>query len=232
MTSRERNPQFCGSPPRFRDRGFYSIQPEELSCTKKDSTTISSISTSTTSTTPREALAVIEPPKEPVGVATVISADLDDLVAAQPDLLVPSSTSIKTPTGKTTTITTSTSVSTSSTTTRVTSTTTTDKSTTAKSKGKSSVSPVWKSSPRPSMVLGFPSRNRAEDNKEVIVKDAYRQDNSVIIKWSSDTSNILGFRVVYRLFGDKSFKQGPPLEASEREFKIKNVPSQVKKYLL
>lgn len=31
--------------------------------------------------------------------------------------------------------------------------------------------------------------------------------------------------MVYRLFGDKSFKQGPPLEASEREFKIKNVPS-------
>ncbi len=53
-----------------------------------------------------------------------------------------------------------------------------------------------------------------------------KQDNSVIIQWDSDTSNILGFRVVYRLFGDKSFKQGPPLEASEREFKIKNVPSQ------
>lgn len=28
------------------------------------------------------------------------------------------------------------------------------------------------------------------------------------------------------MFGDKTFKQGPPLEASEREFKIKNVPSQ------
>lgn len=28
------------------------------------------------------------------------------------------------------------------------------------------------------------------------------------------------------MFGDKNFKQGPPLEASEREFKIKNVPSQ------
>lgn len=53
-----------------------------------------------------------------------------------------------------------------------------------------------------------------------------RQDNSVIIQWDSDTSNILGFRVVYRLFGDKSFKQGPPLESTEREFKIKNVPSQ------
>lgn len=32
VTSRERNPQFCGSPNRFRDRGFYSIQPEELTC--------------------------------------------------------------------------------------------------------------------------------------------------------------------------------------------------------
>lgn len=48
----------------------------------------------------------------------------------------------------------------------------------------------------------------------------------MIIQWDSDTANILGFRVVYRLFADKSFKQGPPLEASEREFKIKNVPSQ------
>ena len=54
----------------------------------------------------------------------------------------------------------------------------------------------------------------------------YRQDSSVIIQWDSDTSNILGFRVVYRLFGDKTFKQGPPLESTEREFKIKNVPSQ------
>lgn len=58
------------------------------------------------------------------------------------------------------------------------------------------------------------------------MKTAYRQDNSIIIKWDSETTNILGFRVVYRLFGDKSFKQGPPLEASEREFKIKNVPAQ------
>ena len=30
VTSRERNPQFCGSPTRLRDRGFYTIQPEGL----------------------------------------------------------------------------------------------------------------------------------------------------------------------------------------------------------
>lgn len=52
-----------------------------------------------------------------------------------------------------------------------------------------------------------------------------RPDNTVIIQWDSDTTNILGFRVVYRLFGDKTFKQGPPLESTEREFKIKNVPN-------
>lgn len=72
-------------------------------------------------------------------------------------------------------------------------------------------------------MLGQPARTV----QEVLVRSAHRQDNSVIIQWDSDTANILGFRVVYRLFGDRSFKQGPPLEASEREFKIKNVPAQV-----
>lgn len=76
--------------------------------------------------------------------------------------------------------------------------------------------------------MSFPQQKpNVDDSNEVIVKNAYRQDNAVIIQWDSDVANILGFRVVYRLFGDKSFKQGPPLEASEREFKIKNVPSQV-----
>lgn len=36
VTSRERNPQFCGTPTRLRDRGFYSIQAEELTCPESD----------------------------------------------------------------------------------------------------------------------------------------------------------------------------------------------------
>jgi hypothetical protein len=83
--------------------------------------------------------------------------------------------------------------------------------------------PPWPQQ-RPPLILGHRPSTSAQD---VIVRTAHRQDNSVIIHWDSETANILGFRVVYRLFGDKSFKQGPPLEASEREFKIKNVPSQV-----
>ena len=63
--------------------------------------------------------------------------------------------------------------------------------------------------------------------EEVIVREAYKEDNLIVIKWESETSNILGFRVVYRLFGKPEFKQGPPLGPSEREFRIKNVPANV-----
>ena len=82
--------------------------------------------------------------------------------------------------------------------------------------------------PRHPLVLGSPALKSKADREDIIVKDVLRQDNSVIIYWDTDAHNILGFRVIYRLFGDSSFKQAPPLEASEREFKIKNVPSQVR----
>lgn len=82
--------------------------------------------------------------------------------------------------------------------------------------------------PRPPLVLGSPLYKSKSNEKDIIVKDVLRQDNAVIIYWDTETTNILGFKVIYRLFGDNSFKQAPPLEASEREFKIKNVPPQVK----
>ncbi|CAH1183723.1 unnamed protein product [Phaedon cochleariae] len=225
VTSRERNPQFCGSPPRFRDRGFYSIQPEELSCSDKKPTVLTTTPAATTTTLGNvKKETVAQAHRDSVGVATVVSADLDDLVAAKPGL-PPSqaTTTTRIPSTKSTTVTRTTS--TSSSTTKVTSTTTSTTSrATTKPKVKTSP-PIWKNNQKPSMVMGFP-RSKAEEGREVVVKNAFRQDNSVIIQWGSDTANILGFRVVYRLFGDKSFKQGPPLEASEREFKIKNVPSQ------
>lgn len=85
--------------------------------------------------------------------------------------------------------------------------------------------------PRPPLVLGSPLYKSKVNDKDIIVKDVLRQDNAVIIYWDTEATNILGFKVIYRLFGDSSFKQAPPLEASEREFKIKNVPSQVKRDL-
>ncbi len=77
-----------------------------------------------------------------------------------------------------------------------------------------------------SLVDNRPSAVSAEP-VEVVVRDAYKEDNSIVIKWDSEVSNILGFRVVYRLFGKPEFKQGPPLAPSEREFRIKNVPKSV-----
>ncbi|XP_069939027.1 uncharacterized protein [Cherax quadricarinatus] len=88
---------------------------------------------------------------------------------------------------------------------------------------------------RPSLILrnddsssldNFSGQAQGPYEDKVIVQEAYRKDQSVIIQWNSEASSIQGFRVVYRLFGDKNFKLGPPLASSEREFKIKKVPTQ------
>ncbi|XP_041980250.1 leucine-rich repeats and immunoglobulin-like domains protein 1 isoform X2 [Aricia agestis] len=202
VTSRERNPQFCGNPPHFRERGFYSFEPNELVC---DSETNEEVET------------------------TSQENKITELSQTQ----TPStSTTQSTTTKSTTTSTTTTTMNTSQSSTAFKSSSTQAPSTTTKANRNPSVrpaAPTWRHSPnqRPPIVMSYPHQKiKEDDSNEVIVKNAYRQDNSVIIQWDSDVANILGFRVVYRLFGDKSFKQGPPLEASEREFKIKNVPSQ------
>ncbi|KAG8336206.1 hypothetical protein J6590_049445 [Homalodisca vitripennis] len=224
VTSRERSPQFCGTPPRFRDRNFYTILPEELTCGSENS---------------------------PVGVATVINADLDDIISnpgiiegveEEPETTTQRRTTTAAPTTTmmtrptTTTTTTTTSTTTTTTTQRPTTTTTVQTTTTSRPtrpplmtttrRGSVVISrttvPPWPPQHQRPLVLTHPPHTV----QEVLVRSAHRQDNSVIIQWDSETANILGFRVVYRLFGDRSFKQGPPLEASEREFKIKNVPSQ------
>ncbi|KAL1124192.1 hypothetical protein AAG570_001962 [Ranatra chinensis] len=221
VTSRERNPEFCGSPPRFTERKFYNIEPEELVCST-----------------------------EPTGIASAVSEDsLEDFIphdigvgVGYVELDQPTTTT-ETTTTTTTKTTTQPSTTKRTTTPKPTTTKTTTEATTRTSTHSTTVNatvppgrrgsvvmsrstlPPWSNhhqpTQRPPLVLGH-----RPAPQEVIVKSAHRQDSSVIIQWDSDTDNILGFRVVYRLFGDKSFKQGPPLEASEREFKIKNVPTQ------
>jgi len=95
--------------------------------------------------------------------------------------------------------------------------------------------PTQQLSSRPSDLVVRPTKDTALTHdagsiapealvEDVIVKEAYKETNSIVIRWESETTNILGFRVIYRLFGTPQFKQGPPLAPSEREFKIKNVP--------
>nr|XP_029715235.1 leucine-rich repeat and fibronectin type-III domain-containing protein 3 [Aedes albopictus] len=240
VTSRERNPQFCGSPNRFRDRGFYSIQPEELTCPDAEVSiegpvgVVDSLLPKTTSTSPRPTTVLTTLPPTSLATNTTLSSTTILSTTAPTTTPLSSSSSQETQppttTTESTTLTTTTQSTTKQSTTAAATTTTT---TTTKASVKNN---NWRSnnnSPphkqRPPLVLGFPPQRgtQIDDSKEVQVKNAFssRQDSSVIIQWDSDTANILGFRVVYRLFGDKNFKQGPPLEASEREFKIKNVPT-------
>ncbi|GBP06008.1 Leucine-rich repeats and immunoglobulin-like domains protein 3 [Eumeta japonica] len=207
VTSRERNPQFCGQPAHLKQRGFYSLEPNELIC-ESENTDDASIKNETHSE-PKKKIEWQQTSSTPSGIAT-------------------------------STITAATTAHSSTTTTTEDTIETTSKIILTQTANGTSVQPVRNSSTRPAapnwrhvahqrppLVTNFPQQKpKADDSNEVIVKNAYRQENSVIIQWDSDVANILGFRVVYRLFGDKSFKQGPPLEASEREFKIKNVPSQ------
>ncbi|KAJ6646377.1 Carboxypeptidase N subunit 2 [Pseudolycoriella hygida] len=219
VTSRERNPQFCGTPTRLRDRGFYSIQGEELTCPETDidingpvGVIDSLVPKNVTTTTPLTTRLTTQ------STTTVLTT-------------APTTTVTMAPTTPTTTNTVST---TNPTTVSIKTQTSTTVSHSSNQQPKiTKNAPTWHQSAtakqRPPLVLGYPSNRgttRVDESDEVLVKNAFRQDNSVIIQWDSDTANILGFRVVYRLFADKSFKQGPPLEASEREFKIKNVPPQ------
>ncbi|XP_026487573.2 leucine-rich repeat and immunoglobulin-like domain-containing nogo receptor-interacting protein 1 isoform X2 [Vanessa tameamea] len=203
VTSRERTPQFCGSPSHFRERGFYSFEPNELICEHDSNLT--------------------------VNVETTV---VNEFNVSQTTTPMPSSTSADLQSNYSSTTTFGTPIRniTETTTSRTTiPTTTTIANKTNKTPALRPAAPTWRHAPnqRPPLVMNFPQQKPIiDDSNEVIVKNAYRQDNSVIIQWDSNVANILGFRVVYRLFGDKSFKQGPPLEASEREFKIKNVPSQ------
>ncbi|XP_012251936.2 leucine-rich repeat and fibronectin type III domain-containing protein 1-like protein [Athalia rosae] len=222
VTSREK-PQFCGGPLQLQNRTFYSIRPEEMIC-----------------------------PTGVIAVGTVESVDTKDILGPGEDIVE----SVLPPTQSTSTTTTqrpSTSPVISSTSRpagsveRVTEAPVVSTST-LRTTGRpamsrtgnvvitrTTISPLkhhqdqssslQQHQPRPPLVLGSPLY-KVKSDKEIIVKDVLRQDNTVIIYWDTEVSNILGFRVIYRLFGETSFKQAPPLEASEREFKIKNVPSQ------
>ncbi|XP_037707924.1 leucine-rich repeat and fibronectin type-III domain-containing protein 2 isoform X4 [Drosophila subpulchrella] len=280
VTSRERNPQFCGTPPRFRDRGFYSIQPEELSCPDIADAALRgpvgladnlkpTLSSSPDSVEYETGLGTGTVGTGTVGTGTAASAPVTSSVSSSTSTTTPTTTTTTTtpepttkrsttrpPTKSTTTISATTATSPTSNlsvngtgtvqATSITTSSSSSSSSTSTGHGNGKQAPGWRQGvtngngnsaagtgglhkpQRPPLVLGYPPQRgtRIDDANEVQVKHAFRQDSSVIIQWDSDTANILGFRVVYRLFGEKAFKQGPPLESSEREFKIKNVPAQ------
>lgn len=274
VTSRERNPQFCGNPQHLRDRNFYQLNARDLTCgqpkttTPKPTTTARTTTTTTarTTTTPKPLppLRVSRPPPrrrmglgtiarnnklEPGDIVTEIKMNvgqnsnsrspLSSLASGNSRSSLPSLARVPQPID----------VSTaplagmprgppivSNIVTRRPNPVT-DNEIVAKPRAVPTASLTVQDQqeprPRPSNIVMRPDTSSLQSDAlvgnlipdEVIVRDAYKEDNSIVIKWDTDTSNILGFRIVYRLFGKPEFKQGPPLAPSEREFRIKNVPS-------
>ncbi|KAK2582516.1 hypothetical protein KPH14_004813 [Odynerus spinipes] len=224
VTSRERKPAFCGSPQRLQDKNFYNIDPTDMTCDR----------------TP-----------EIVGIGTVESVDTREPTGPSENLGVVSHHPTIRP--HIPTQATSTSTTTSSTTTIFSTTeyrrpteppqtstafpSTSNRPNAARTGNvvimRTTLTPPkhvqdqpQQHQPRPPLVLGSPLYKAKSSDRDIIVKDVLRQDNSVVIYWDTKAPKSLGFRVIYRLFGDDSFEQAPPLDASEREFKIKNVPYQ------
>eukprot|EP00096_Caligus_rogercresseyi_P014447 TRINITY_DN6966_c0_g1_i1.p1 TRINITY_DN6966_c0_g1~~TRINITY_DN6966_c0_g1_i1.p1 ORF type:complete len:900 (+),score=135.57 TRINITY_DN6966_c0_g1_i1:204-2903(+) len=253
VTSREKNPQFCGSPQHLRFKNFYELGPRDLTCeplttTSTTTTTTTTIRTTTSTTTttttttmttttsrqmPTSRSYSILPfihnrqPEKPLNRGEVSSVDPETLLGKSGDIV----TKIKMEFGS-------------------------DEESNneiGRSNQRLSSSGIGRiiAKPRDSLLassLGDTSSIQSNPTSsnglinsrpssslrqylpqasvpEVVVRDAFKEDNSIIIKWSTETSNILGFRIVYRLFGKPDFKQGPPLSPTEREFRIKNVPS-------
>ncbi|XP_071447751.1 uncharacterized protein haf [Hetaerina americana] len=284
VTSRERDPQFCGSPSRLREKPFHLIQAEELTCDDENE---------------NEEEAKPEVKKEdnqeqdddpenrrPWGPTTVFTASttnrppittykspvsLDPFPPVRTSTFSTTKTSTSPTTASTTTTTTTTMATTSKATTSTrttptTSHTTTEHSTTGltgapsftmskqpqllKHPTSTPATPFpWNKSTTPPIVRlgdadkkkiqtkdkqtkgGDTDDNNGRKNIDVIVQSIARQENSVIIRWepankAQGSSRPSGYRVIYRLFGDSTFRRGPPLEPSEREFRIKNVPLQ------
>ena len=64
------------------------------------------------------------------------------------------------------------------------------------------------------------------DKSDILLKDVERQHDMVSLHWESH-KNVPGFRIIYRIFGEDTFRHGPPLAAAEREYRIKNIPFDV-----
>jgi len=256
VTSRERSPQFCGSPPALRPRSFYQLAPQDFKCADEadelenetdDATPTTPRTTSTTAATeePEEEPEPEERPEvlkedEDIGMEMVAMPPLPSTVAsvAKPQTEQEEPTTSRPATTSATRIINRGSIEPEPM--RINQVTNRQGGSGSVRKRPTSPTPTppppTMTNRRPNLITGggggggggggSSSSMKSLLPREVVVKDSYRQDTSVVIQWESESSNILGFRVVYRLFGDDSFQPGPPLDPSAREFIIKNVPHQ------
>jgi len=63
------------------------------------------------------------------------------------------------------------------------------------------------------------------DKSDIEIEKIERNGEAILVQWKSREET--GFRVIYRIFGEETFRHGPPLTPNEREYMIQTVPHSV-----
>lgn len=65
------------------------------------------------------------------------------------------------------------------------------------------------------------------EKSDIVLRDIQRNSDSIMLRWES-MKQLAGYRIIYRLFGEDTFRHGPPLAPTEREYRIKHIPFNVR----
>ncbi|CAN7991153.1 unnamed protein product [Ixodes hexagonus] len=208
VTSRERNPQYCGKPDHLKRKTFAQIEPSEFICnvttTTPSATTPLPTSTPLPPTTedsdsfPVTATIVVDPTttsSTPVPTRSIVNTTPvpETTTDEEPSSSKPSPVAVTFPPE-----------------------TTYEPVPSQRSSGNKRLQPAA-SAPRSEE----PNLSRAPVEPRIV--NAQRKDSAVVIEWYSESQ--LGVQVVYRLFGERAFQRGPTLRPEQRKRTLQNLPT-------
>lgn len=193
VSSRERNPQFCGKPDHLKRKPFSQIQPSEFVCNTTTTTTTTQITTVTT----LASSAIVN--TTPYSEATRSTGETSPLPSGSDPVattITPETTQIL-------------EAGTAATSTRL------------PLNGSKRFRPP---TPSPRSDNDLTTKAVSEIGYAGLrLVDTYRKDSSVVLEWES--SSPLGFQIVYRLFGERTFRRGPSVRPGQRRYKLQSLPT-------
>ncbi|XP_074597842.1 leucine-rich repeat and fibronectin type-III domain-containing protein hattifattener isoform X2 [Brevipalpus obovatus] len=220
VSSRERNPQFCGKPSTLQRRPFSQISPEDLGCEPNITTTVPSssllpVDTVTVITTPKSSPSSSSSTIRPTTLILTgssstqakssrrLPSDWDNEMImtghrqSANDLGNDRSNEYSPPTGTSTIM-------------------------DPEEYPNLSAVPTNSNPNASSSSSSFP-----EPSQEIHkIMNAYRRESSIIIEWDRNSlTDDKDLQLVYRFFGRKDFKKGPKLDRSSRRYVLPHLPS-------
>lgn len=205
VTSRERNPQYCGKPDHLKRKTFAQIEASEFVCNATSTTT------AVPSSTPYITVIALEDP--PITTTATVTPTTSTSTS-NPATVIPYTTPIPE---------TTTNEEQSSSKSVPVAATFIPESThiPAPSQRSSSSKRVRPLATSPQNEGEYPPPNKALAEPRIV--HALRKDSSVTIEWQAESA--LGIQVVYRLFGDRTFRRGPVLRPEQKKYTLQNLPT-------